>query len=84
MDRRQFIAGLLAATAPLPSLSPPVTMRYTSYGVATQEMIRNELLPGLFDVRANYEMIPRQWDKLFKTRELPDTFDNMFDDTEET
>lgn len=29
--------------------------------------IRNELLPGLFDVRGSYEMIPRQWDKLFKT-----------------
>jgi len=29
--------------------------------------IRNELLPGLFDVRGSYEMIPRQWDKVFKT-----------------
>lgn len=27
--------------------------------------IRNELLPGLFDVRGSYEMIPRQWDKVF-------------------
>jgi len=27
--------------------------------------IRNELLPGLFDVRGDYEMIPRQWDKVF-------------------
>lgn len=27
--------------------------------------IKNELLPGLFDVRGSYEMIPRQWDKVF-------------------
>lgn len=30
--------------------------------------IRNELLPGLFDVRGSYDQIPRQWDKVFKTR----------------
>ena len=30
--------------------------------------IRSELLPGLFDVRGSYEMIPRQWDKVFTTR----------------
>lgn len=29
--------------------------------------IRNELLPGLFDVRGSYDMIPRQWDKVFET-----------------
>src|SRR5271166_1275042 len=29
--------------------------------------IRNELLPGLFDVRGEYDMIPRQWDKVFTT-----------------
>jgi len=29
--------------------------------------IRSELLPGLFDVRGSYEMISRQWDKVFKT-----------------
>ena len=29
--------------------------------------IRSELLPGLFDVRGSYDMIPRQWDKVFKT-----------------
>src|SRR6202051_4622075 len=29
--------------------------------------IRSELLPGLFDVRGSYEMIPRQWDRVFKT-----------------
>jgi len=29
--------------------------------------IRSELLPGLFDVRGSYEMIPRQWDKVFTT-----------------
>src|ERR1700691_2095837 len=29
--------------------------------------IRSELVPGLFDVRGSYEMIPRQWDKVFKT-----------------
>ena len=29
--------------------------------------IRNELLPGLFDVRGSYDMIPRQWDKVFTT-----------------
>lgn len=29
--------------------------------------IRNELLPGLFDVRGSYDMIPRQWDKVFDT-----------------
>src|SRR5258708_9759593 len=28
---------------------------------------RSELLPGLCDVRGSYEMIPRQWDKVFKT-----------------
>jgi hypothetical protein len=28
--------------------------------------IRSELLPGLFDVRGEYDMIPRQWDKVFK------------------
>src|SRR5258708_28954180 len=27
----------------------------------------SELLPGLFDVRGSYDMIPRQWDKVFKT-----------------
>src|SRR4051812_35301992 len=30
--------------------------------------IKNELLPGLFDVRGQYEMIPRQWDKIFVIR----------------
>lgn len=30
--------------------------------------IRNELLPGLFDVRGTYEQIPKQWDKVFKVR----------------
>jgi hypothetical protein len=30
--------------------------------------IRSELLPGLFDVRGSYDMIPRQWDKVFTTR----------------
>jgi len=29
--------------------------------------IKSELLPGLFDVRGSYDMIPRQWDKVFKT-----------------
>ena len=29
--------------------------------------IRSELLPGLFDVRGSYDMIPRQWDKVFTT-----------------
>ena len=29
--------------------------------------IRSELLPGLSDVRGSYDMIPRQWDKVFKT-----------------
>jgi hypothetical protein len=31
--------------------------------------IRSELLPGLFDVRGSYEMIPRQWDKVFKVHQ---------------
>src|SRR6266567_2065939 len=29
--------------------------------------IRSELLPGLFDVRGSYDMIDRQWDKIFTT-----------------
>lgn len=29
--------------------------------------IKSELLPGLFDVRGTYDMIPRQWDKVFTT-----------------
>jgi hypothetical protein len=29
--------------------------------------IRSELVPGLFDVRGSYDMIPRQWDKVFAT-----------------
>jgi hypothetical protein len=29
--------------------------------------VRSELVPGLFDVRGSYDMIPRQWDKVFKT-----------------
>jgi hypothetical protein len=29
--------------------------------------IKSELLPGLFDVRGSYDMIPRQWDKIFTT-----------------
>lgn len=29
--------------------------------------IKSELRPGLFDVRGSYEMIPRQWDKVFTT-----------------
>ena len=32
--------------------------------------IRSELLPGLFDVRGSYEMIPKQWDKVFKTPQV--------------
>ena len=28
--------------------------------------IKNELMPGLFDVRGQYDQIPRQWDKVFK------------------
>ena len=28
--------------------------------------IRSELLPGLFDVSGSYDMLPRQWDKVFK------------------
>jgi hypothetical protein len=31
--------------------------------------IRSELLPGLFDVRGSYDMIPRQWDKVFRTHQ---------------
>jgi hypothetical protein len=31
--------------------------------------IRSELLPGLFDVRGSYDMIPRQWDKVFKVHQ---------------
>jgi hypothetical protein len=31
--------------------------------------IRSELLPGLFDVRGSYDMIPRQWDRVFTTRQ---------------
>lgn len=31
--------------------------------------IRSELLPGLFDVRGSYDMIPRQWDKVFTTHQ---------------
>jgi len=31
--------------------------------------IRSELLPGLFDVRGSYDMIPRQWDKVFVTHQ---------------
>jgi phage major head subunit gpT-like protein len=31
--------------------------------------IRNELLPGLFDVRGSYDMIPRQWDKVFTVKQ---------------
>ena len=30
--------------------------------------IKNELLPGLFDVRGQYDQIPKQWDKIFKVR----------------
>jgi hypothetical protein len=30
--------------------------------------LRNELVPGLFDVRGSYDMIPRQWDRVYKTR----------------
>lgn len=29
--------------------------------------IKSELLPGLFDVRGSYDMIPKQWDKVFTT-----------------
>src|SRR5215467_15302645 len=29
--------------------------------------VRSELLPGLFDVRGSYDMIPRQWDRVFAT-----------------
>lgn len=28
--------------------------------------IKSELLPGLFDVRGEYDQIPKQWDKVFK------------------
>ncbi len=34
----------------------------------TLASVRSELLPGLFDVRGSYEMIPTQWDKVFETR----------------
>jgi hypothetical protein len=30
--------------------------------------IRNELLPGLFEVRGKYDMIPKQWNQVFETR----------------
>jgi len=30
---------------------------------------KNELLPGLFDVRGSYERIPRQWDKVFAIKQ---------------
>lgn len=30
--------------------------------------IRDELLPGLFDVRGQYDQIPKVWDKVFVTR----------------
>lgn len=30
--------------------------------------IRDELLPGLFDVRGEYDQIPRQWDKIFTVK----------------
>lgn len=30
--------------------------------------IRDELLPGLFDVRGQYDQIPRQWDKVFTVK----------------
>lgn len=30
--------------------------------------IKNELLPGLFDVRGQYDQIPKQWDKVFKVK----------------
>lgn len=29
--------------------------------------IRSQLLPGLFDVRGSYDMIPKQWDRVFTT-----------------
>lgn len=31
--------------------------------------VKNELLPGLFDVRGKYERIPRQWDKVFTIKQ---------------
>lgn len=31
--------------------------------------IRSELLPGLFDVKGDYDRIPRQWDKIFDTKD---------------
>src|SRR5258708_9683940 len=31
--------------------------------------VRSEWLRGLFDVRGSYGMIPRQWDKVFKTHQ---------------
>jgi len=31
--------------------------------------VRSELLPGLFDVRGSYDMIPRQWDKVFTVKD---------------
>lgn len=30
--------------------------------------IKNELLPGLFDVKGQYDQIPKQWDKIFTVK----------------
>jgi hypothetical protein len=75
MNRRGFLTGLIATLAapaivrsglimPIkPSLIVPETIGPINQ--ITIGMIRDHLLPGLFDVSGSYEMLPRQWARLF-------------------
>ena len=83
LTRRGFLRGLLAAPAVVAAANiMPVrglVMDWDYEGVPEAFVefktiflgnIRQFLLPGLFDVRGSYDMIPRQWDKVFKQEAL--------------
>ena len=83
MNRRHFIAGLLATTAPLPALAPlpPVTMRYTGYGRLTLAEMRAALLPGLMEIHYKFE---NRWENVFKSTLALDELFEEFDEKEKS
>ena len=78
LSRRWFLAGAASAFAApaivrVESLMPVrgIIMDVESIpGFPSVKDIRAFLLPGLWDLRANCEMIPRQWARYFTMEEM--------------
>jgi hypothetical protein len=76
LSRRGFVGGLIGALAApaivrVESIMPvrvPSLIAVTPLSLAAN--IRNELLPGLFDITNSYNLIPRQWDRVFQQKGL--------------